>query len=552
MKYRFLLYASLMIIIFSPYHTIYGENSGEKSSELILVSSTAFPPFSYKDEKGRMRGFLIDFWKTWSLKTGIPVRFVEEPWPESLKMIKESKADIHTGLFMTNDRIPYMSFSDYFFQMRTSLFVRSSILNDANSLQEDDIKIGAGADTAAYHLLKNKYPDINIKVYETSEDLIKGAAAGEIDAFADEELTVQYYLPLYSSLGDFKIKTVLSHDYLRAGVRRDNLSLLITINKGLDLITEEDIKKLKNKWMLENSYNLLKDWKFYAGTGAFLSFVLIIFSTVLLINRSLKKNLMERTRKLEEELEARKKTEYLLAQAQRTALSGILINGMVHDFRNILSGVSGPLSLIKIYLDKKNISRSDELNRNLNIIESSVDKAVEILNRLKSVNQTKSRDLSIIDLNKIIQSVGLLCTAAYGKEVEIIINYLEKEAPVKADYISLEQIFLNIYINGIHSMTIMDENAENKEKILNVRVVEHISSEKKAMYGVTISDTGVGMTEDVIKRLGEPFFTTKSANHGSGLGMTMVNHLISEINGRIKVESTPGKGSRFEIFLPGA
>jgi ABC-type amino acid transport substrate-binding protein len=389
MKYRFLLYASLIIIIFSPYHTVSGENTGKNNRELTLVSSTAFPPFAFKDEKGKMRGFLIDFWKTWSLKTGIPVRFVETTWPESLKMIKESKADIHTGLFMTKDRIPYMSFSDYFFQMHTSLFVKSSIQADISSLQ-NNIKIGAGADTAAYHLLKNKYPDINIKVYETSGDLIKGAATGEIDAFADEDLTVRYYLPLYSSLGDFKVKTVLSRDYLRAGVSRENLSLLITINKGLDLITDEDVKKLKNKWMLEDSYNLLKDWRLYAGTGTFLFFLLIIFSTVLIINRSLKRNLMERTGKLEEELEARKKTEYLLAQAQRTALSGILVSGMVHDFRNILSGVTGPLSLIKIYLDKKNISHNDELNENLNIIESSVNKAVEILNRLKSVNQTKA------------------------------------------------------------------------------------------------------------------------------------------------------------------
>ncbi|MGB4268012.1 MAG: transporter substrate-binding domain-containing protein, partial [Spirochaetota bacterium] len=488
-----------------------------------------------------LRGMIIDFWNLWSVKTGIPVKIIHAPWKESINMIKEKKADIHSGLFITEDRSRFMDFSKKFFTIKTSLFMRSNIDNPLNVILHDSsLKIGAQYDTGAYLFLKQKFPWIHIKVYEDTASLIAAAANGEIDAFSEDEPSARYYLSNYHILGEFKIISILSEEGIHAGITKNNVKLLNVINEGISLITEDDLLEMKRKWLIEESYNILKDWRFYTAIVTLIIIAAIIILVISFINRSLKHTIMIKKQELEKELLARRKAEQLLAQAQRAEVLGILSRGMLHDFNNILMGVTGSVSLLHKELINLDPDKASQLEKYFVLIKNSFDKAVEILNRLRALNKKKNDSFAQIDLNATVDEVVQLCKTAYGKKITININANNMQRFIFGDATSIMQILLNVCINAIHAMTIMRDKEKNpNDNILTIDIVEKYHENKGRMFGVIITDTGVGMDEETIKNLGKPFFTTKDPNTGTGLGLAMVFHLIEKMNGYIDIESTP-------------
>jgi two-component system cell cycle sensor histidine kinase/response regulator CckA len=231
-------------------------------------------------------------------------------------------------------------------------------------------------------------------------------------------------------------------------------------------------------------------------------------------------------------------------------MAGILSRGMIHDFNNLLVGVAGPASLMMLTLDNSKSEKADKLKSNIKIIQSSVDKAIEIINRLKKVTRTKQLSLEIVELNAIIQETGMLCETAYGKDVSIQILPYENKAEIMGDSVSLEQILLNLCLNGIHSMTIMDTENKIKNKFLKLSIHQIYHVTLGPSYCIIVSDKGVGMSEETIQQLREPFFTTKDSKNGTGLGIPMVYHMVEQMNGVVEIESTQGKGSQFKVYFP--
>lgn len=548
-KIKYISLLALLVILINIFF-VTRINSDEKP--LIIVTSEAFPPFSFIDRNGNLRGMIIDFWNLWSVKTGIPVKIIHAPWKESINMIKKKKADIHSGLFITKDRSRYMDFSKKFFTIKTSLFMRSNIDDPLNViLYDNSIKCGAQTDTGAYLFLKQKFPWIPIKVYEDTTRLIAAAANGEIDAFSEDEPSARYYLSNYHILGEFKIISILSEQGIHAGITKNNVTLLNVVNEGISLITENDLLEMERKWLIEESYNILKDWRLYTTILTLIIIAAIIILVIFFINRSLKQTIMIKTQELEKELLARRKAEQLLAQAQRAEILGILSQGMLHDFNNILMGVTGSVSLLHKELVNLDPVKASQLEKYFILIKNSFNGAVDILNRLRSLNKKRNNSLTQIDLNKAVDEIAQLCKTAYGKKVTITINMDNEKKFIWADSTLIMQILLNVCINAIHAMTIMrDKEKKSNDNVLSIDIIEKYHENRGRMIGVIITDTGVGMDEETMKNLGKPFFTTKDANTGTGLGLAMVFHFIEEMNGYIDIESTPGKGSSFAIYLP--
>ncbi len=343
----------------------------------------------------------------------------------------------------------------------------------------------------------------------------------------------------------------MSEEGIHAGIPKNNPTLLNVVNEGISLITENELLEMERKWLIEESYNMLKDWRFYTTILSLISIAAIIILVISFINRSLKQTIMIKTQELEKELLARKKAEQLLAQAQRAEVLGILSRGMLHDFNNILMGVTSSVSLLHKELVNLDPDKASQLEKYFILIKNSFDRAVDILNRLRSLNKQRKNSLTQIDLNKAVDEIAQLCKTAYGKKVTITINMDNEKKFIWADSTSIMQILLNVCINAIHAMTIMrDKEKNSKDNVLSIDIIEKYHENRGKMIGVIIADTGVGMDEETMKNLGKPFFTTKDANMGTGLGLAMVFHLIEEMNGYIDIESTPGKGSRFAIYLP--
>jgi len=258
-------------------------------------------------------------------------------------------------------------------------------------------------------------------------------------------------------------------------------------------------------------------------------------------------------------IEQRNQVEEAFRHSQKMDTIGQLAGGIAHDFNNALGGVKGSVSMIRFLLKKDDVdlTQVDEL---MELVEKSSDSAAGIVNQLLTLSQKHELDLKPIDFNTVLKKTILLCDSALDKRVNLVPKYLKHDAVIKADEVQLEQVLLNLCINASHAMTIMREKKEDFGGTLTVELDEFTpDNDFLAVYGEAklvdyyvcrISDTGIGMSPSVIENIFNPFFTTKSKEHGTGLGLSMVDRIIQQHGGVCNVFSKEGAGSTFNIFIP--
>jgi len=255
-----------------------------------------------------------------------------------------------------------------------------------------------------------------------------------------------------------------------------------------------------------------------------------------------------------------KNKEQQLLQAQKMETIGTLAGGIAHDFNNILSGIVGIISILKFKLDKKEKINDNLLKEYLDIMEESGKRAGDIVQRLLSLSKKKSISLEPVNLSKVINNIEKICTNSFDKRIEIKKVNTENNIQIFADFTQIEQFLLNLSINSSHAMTIMRNEDEKQGGILTFEIENNVSfkevsrfanvSKDKKFIKIIVKDTGVGMGDDTIKQIYEPFFSTKNIESGTGLGLTMVYNIVNQFGGFIDVESTPEIGTKFSIYFP--
>jgi signal transduction histidine kinase/ActR/RegA family two-component response regulator len=253
-----------------------------------------------------------------------------------------------------------------------------------------------------------------------------------------------------------------------------------------------------------------------------------------------------------------RKDEQLL-QAQKMETVGNLAGGLAHDFNNVLGGIIGTTSLLKYSLASGQCEPA-ALIHDVDTIEEIAKRGADIVTQLLSVSRKRELSLDLIDLNQSVQQVITICRNTFDKSVAINVYPFELPCYISADRAQVEQVILNLCVNGYHSMTIMRGRGEKMggELIVRVETVEdgsgfhqvHVDAAGRKFVSVVVSDTGVGMDSYVQSRIFDPFYTTKESIRGTGLGLTMVLNIVQQHGGFIDVFSEPGKGSTFRVSFP--
>jgi len=242
----------------------------------------------------------------------------------------------------------------------------------------------------------------------------------------------------------------------------------------------------------------------------------------------------------------KKDLEKQLRLSQKIETLGTLVSGIAHDFNNILGGLLGYLSFMK-----SNTTRDDENYEILDIMEKTALRGSALTRQLLSFSTRDSQVLRPMNLGTLIEETAKILERTLEKSVAFKIAISPNVPLINGDRSQLEQVIMNLCVNARDAMPLggaIDIQTFPKRIDEQNRVN---TSMLPGLYSVvTVGDTGVGMSEETIKRIFEPFFTTKGRGKGTGLGLSIVYNVIKSHGGFIEVKSEIDRGTVFTIFFP--
>jgi two-component system, cell cycle sensor histidine kinase and response regulator CckA len=268
-----------------------------------------------------------------------------------------------------------------------------------------------------------------------------------------------------------------------------------------------------------------------AGTGA----------PLFLANVSL--DITERKRAEDE----RKKLETQLVQSHKMEALGTLAGGIAHDFNNILSAIIA-------YTERgmQNASEPDKVRKNIDDVLKVTNRAKDLVKQILAFSRRTKHEFVQLKLDAAIKEPLKMLRALLPKTIEIRQNFLAS-GRVMADSTQIHQVVMNLCSNAAQAM---DEKGGVLEVSLNKVDIQEdtdalaLDLPHGSYFRLSISDTGHGMTPEVLERIFDPYFTTKEKGRGTGLGLSVVHGIVKSHKGAITCKSMPGQGTTFEIYLP--
>ncbi|HVP18993.1 MAG TPA: GAF domain-containing protein [Spirochaetia bacterium] len=257
---------------------------------------------------------------------------------------------------------------------------------------------------------------------------------------------------------------------------------------------------------------------------------------------------------LQSSLQQLSRTQEQLLHSQKMEAIGRLAGGIAHDFNNLLTVISGYASLLTDSVGANVTALSD-----LDEIRTTIKRAAGLTSRLLTFSRKQISQPLVIDLNSIVAGAQTLLRPLLGEDVELVVLLTRSPVCVRVDPYQLEQVIINLAVNARDAMSdggrlsLETAAVDLRPSCQEARCPPVPADLATGSYAVLcVQDTGAGMPEEVLTHLFEPFFTTKEHGKGTGLGLSIVYGIITQAGGKVRVDSTPGQGSMFTVWIPRA
>ncbi len=250
---------------------------------------------------------------------------------------------------------------------------------------------------------------------------------------------------------------------------------------------------------------------------------------------------------IEEDITEYRELQCQLLQAQKMEALGQLAGGVAHDFNNVLGVILGYSDLTL-----KKMKEDDPLRPGIVAIRTSAERAVSITRQLLAYSRKQTLVSQVVDLNAWIERLADMIRNIVGSDIEVVMDLHPGLGRIRVDPHLVEQAFYNLLSNARDAM-------DGRGRIILRTGEETVGGEGRTTDSslpdgvyvtMSISDSGCGMTPEVVSHLFEPFFTTKPQGKGTGLGLSMVHGIVRQNGGHILVKSEPGRGSDFKLYFP--
>ncbi|MCX5876170.1 MAG: GAF domain-containing protein [Deltaproteobacteria bacterium] len=258
---------------------------------------------------------------------------------------------------------------------------------------------------------------------------------------------------------------------------------------------------------------------------------------------------------LRERAEARKgveekvRLEQQVRQGQKMEAIGTLAGGIAHDFNNILAAILGFTDLAKYKLPE-----GSDLHHDLDNVIQAGQRAKELVKQILAFSRQAEQERRPLEMYLVLKEALKLLRASIPATIAFQLAIDEKSGAVLADPTKIHQVIMNLCTNAYHAMRANDSGLLG----VALRPVEIGEAEANGVLRpgkyleLAISDTGCGMTPEIMERIFDPYFTTKPQGEGTGLGLAMVHGIVTQYGGEIRAESTLGQGTTFRVYLPQA
>jgi PAS domain S-box-containing protein len=248
------------------------------------------------------------------------------------------------------------------------------------------------------------------------------------------------------------------------------------------------------------------------------------------------------------DLTEQRQVEEALRQSQKMEAIGQLTGGIAHDFNNLLAAVMGSLELMQ---GKIKQGRLNELDKYVISAQAASKRAAALTHRLLAFSRRQTLTPKLTDVNRLISSMEDLIRRTIGPELVLEVAETEALWMTPVDQNQLENALLNLCINARDAMPNGGRvTIETENYVFDVREARERDIQPGQYVSLSVTDTGVGMTPDIMARAFEPFFTTKPLGSGTGLGLSMIYGFVRQSGGQVRMYSEVGRGTTVAIYLP--
>jgi PAS domain S-box-containing protein len=247
------------------------------------------------------------------------------------------------------------------------------------------------------------------------------------------------------------------------------------------------------------------------------------------------------------DLTEQRNMEERIRQSQKMESIGTLAGGIAHDFNNLLFPIVGCTEMLL-----EDIPEDSPLRNNLNAIFKGAMRAKELVSQILAFSRHESNEVKLMRMQPVIKEALQLIRSTIPTSIEITSSIDHDCGPIKADPTQIHQVVMNLATNAYHAME--DTGGELKVSLKEIKLGEQDVMRPDMEPGpyacLTVADTGTGIDEKIQGKIFDPYFTTKEQGKGTGMGLSVIHGIVQSADGSIQMNSVPGKGTEFHVFLP--
>ena len=516
-----------------------------------------FPPVEFFDQSGTYKGIAADFIAL--LEKKLPLRFEIvhlDNWDQVLSQGRSRKIDMFGAAVPTPERLQYMKFTHSFVEFPAVILARKEqhISPKVNALDGKHVAVVSGY--AAYEYMKRVYPKVHLEVMPDIASGLRQVSFGRVDAMILNLASASYAIRKegISNLKVFK-DTDFIYD-LSFAVRNDWPELNSILDKVLASISDNERNRILSTWITLTSEGWHTSRNFLIGISVVSVVLVLLFvaAWILLLKRQVADRTAELERELHERILAEKEKKLLQQEVHRSKKMealGLLAGGVAHDLNNILTGVVGYPDLILPRLDPQST-----MYRQVEAMQNSGKQAVAVVADLLTITRGTASVKEPIDMNQAV--MDYLHSPVHEKfmkqypEITVHTELATGLPCVLGSEVHVRKTIMNLVLNGFEAMKDCPGTLTIKTEVCEVD--EPLPGKKDVIPGkylvLTIADTGVGIAQEDLERIFEPFYSKKKmARSGTGLGLAVVWNTVRDHDGYVQVHSNEQETS-FMLYFP--